>query len=296
MGSAAPVVLPRRFTIAAWISFLANILIVGTGGAVRLTGSGLGCPTWPTCVGSSVVSTPEMGIHGIIEFGNRTLTGVLLIAALVVLVFTWRVRKQRRDLWALARIVLLGIIAQAIVGGITVLVKLNPTIVGFHYIVSLILVCITAAYLVRLRAAPGKRELVVPARYAILAHLTSAAIAITVTFGVLTTGAGPHSGDPNAGRNGFNAEFLQHVHSWPAYASLAGAVALVLWSLRGAPAVRNWSLAVLGVIGVQIVVGLWQARTGLPILLVGIHMVLAVVLAAVMTVLIMKLKQPATAD
>ena len=292
MGSAASVQLPRRIWIAGWISFLANVLIVGTGGAVRLTGSGLGCPTWPTCDGTNIVTTPEMGIHGLIEFGNRALTGVLGIAALAVIVLLWRTRRQRRDLWTLALLVLAGIVAQAIVGGITVLVKLNPLIVGFHYVVSLVLVCIAAAFLVRMRTAPGPRERAVPQRFALLTHLTSAAVAITVTFGVLTTGAGPHSGDAAAGRNGFNAEFLQHVHAWPAYATFAGVLVLWLWSLRAAPQLRGWTGALLGVVLVQIAVGLWQARTGLPVLLVGIHMVLAVILAAVMTVVIMGLKRP----
>lgn len=290
MGSST--VVRRRVFVTGWISFIANVLIVGTGGAVRLTGSGLGCPTWPTCDGSSIVTTPEMGIHGIIEFGNRTLTGVLTIAALAVIWAVWSLRKSRRDLWIMAIIVLAGIIAQAIVGGITVWLGLNPLIVGFHYLVSLALVCVTAAFLVRAGTEPGPRALAVSPTFARIAHLTSAAVAITVTVGVLTTGAGPHSGDVNAGRNGFNAELLEHIHAWPAYATAIGALALFAGSFRFATHLRGWTAALLGVVLVQVGVGLWQARTGLPALLVGIHMVLAVLLAAAMTVVILKLKRP----
>lgn len=293
MATAASVQVRRRVIVTGWISFVVNVLIVGTGGAVRLTGSGLGCPTWPTCDGTSVVTTPEMGWHGLIEFGNRTLTGVLIIAALAVIWAIWDVRRVRRDLWTLALIVLGGIVAQAIVGGVTVWLGLNPVIVGFHYLVSLVLVCVTAAFLVRSTTAAGPRTLAVNPGFARLAHLTSAMVAITVTVGVLTTGAGPHSGDANAGRNGFNAELLEHVHAWPAYATFIGALALFLGSFRYAPQLRGWSAALLGVVLVQIAVGLVQARSGLPPVLVGIHMVLAVLLAAAMTVVLLKLKRPA---
>ena len=97
----------RRVRVAAWLSFLAEVLIIGTGGAVRLTGSGLGCPTWPTCTAESIVNTPEMGIHGFIEFGNRTLTGLVGILAIIVLVFVLKMRRERRDLFVLALVVVL---------------------------------------------------------------------------------------------------------------------------------------------------------------------------------------------
>lgn len=291
MGSATSPI-RRRVFVAGWLSFIVNVLIVGTGGAVRLTGSGLGCPTWPTCDGNSIVTTPEMGVHGIIEFGNRTLTGLLILAALAVIWTIWGIRKERHDLWVLSLIVLGGIIAQAVVGGVTVWMGLNPIIVGFHYIASLVLVCVTAAFLVRASTVPGPRELAVSPTFARIAHLTSAAVAITVTVGVLTTGAGPHSGDANAGRNGFNAEFLAHIHAWPGYFTLLGALALFAGSFRYAKQLRSWTGALLGVVLIQVAVGLWQARAGLPALLVGIHMVLAVLLAAAMTVVLLKLKKP----
>ena len=284
---------PRLLRVVAWLSFLAETLIIGTGGAVRLTGSGLGCPTWPTCTADSLVATPEMGIHGVIEFGNRTLTGLVGILALAVVILVWRMRRTRRDLFVLALIVLGGVVAQAIVGGITVLTGLNPFIVGFHYVVSLILVCVCAAFLVRLDEPGGARVRVVPAWYARLTHLTTGVLALTIAFGVLTTGAGPHSGDAAAGRNGFNAEILEHVHAWPGYALLALTVTLAVVAWRRGLPTRTWVGVLLAAETVQILVGLYQARNGLPELAVGVHMVLAALTAAAMTVVVLRLKAPA---
>lgn len=291
-----PRTVDRRVRVFAWLSFVAEVLIIATGGAVRLTGSGLGCPTWPTCTAESLVNTPEMGIHGVIEFGNRTLTGLVGILALLVVVLVWRMRAQRRDLFVLSLIVVGGVIAQAIVGGITVLTGLNPFIVGFHYVASLVLVCVCAAFLVRMNAAPGPRERAVPRWYAITTHVTTLALAVTIVFGVLTTGAGPHSGDADAGRNGFNAEVLEHVHAWPGYILFALVLTLtvVAW-MRHLPT-RTWSTTLLAVVLVQVAVGLYQARNGLPEFAVGVHMVLAALAAATMTVLVLHLKAPRRAD
>lgn len=285
-----------RIRVFAWLSFIAQTTIIATGGAVRLTGSGLGCPTWPTCTADSLVPTDELSYHSLIEFGNRLMTGVVGIVALVLFVLVWRIRRERRDLFVLAFIVGAGIIAQAIVGGITVWTGLNPFIVGFHYVSSLLLVCVCAAFIVRMGAAPGPRELAVPGWYAGLTHATTAVLALTIVFGVLTTGAGPHSGDAASGRNGFEAELLEHVHAWPGYALLALTVVLLIaaWRLQ-LPTVR-WTAVLLGVEFVQIAVGLYQARNGLPPLAVGVHMVLAALTAAAMTVVVLRLKRPVTAD
>jgi cytochrome c oxidase assembly protein subunit 15 len=286
----------RRIRVFAWLSFLAEVTIIGTGGAVRLTGSGLGCPTWPTCTAESLVPTPEMGIHGIIEFGNRTMTGLVGIIAAILLVLVLKLRHERRDLYVLAVVVLGGVAAQAIVGGITVLTGLNPFIVGFHYVASLALVCVTAAFLVRMSQPPGRRVRAVARWQAVLTHLTTLAMALTIAFGVLTTGAGPHSGDAAVGRNGFNAELLEHVHAWPGYALLGLTIALVIaaWRSRAAaPLLLRWTVILLGVELVQIAVGLYQARNGLPELAVGAHMVLAALAAATMTVVVLHLRKPA---
>ncbi len=122
----SPIVL-RRISLA---SLVANIGIVVTGGAVRLTASGLGCPTWPRCTDDSYVNTPEMGINGTIEFGNRLLTFVVGFLALAALISALLQSPRRRSLIRLAALVFLGIPAQAVIGGITVLTDLNPWVVG----------------------------------------------------------------------------------------------------------------------------------------------------------------------
>ncbi|MET0161879.1 MAG: COX15/CtaA family protein [Microbacteriaceae bacterium] len=281
----------RRIGVFAWLSGIAELLIIATGGAVRLTGSGLGCPTWPTCTAESIVNTPEMGIHGVIEFGNRTLTGLVGILAIVVLLLVLRIRRERRDLFVLAAIVLGGVVAQALVGGVTVLTGLNPFIVGFHYVASVSLVAVCAAFLARRVEPAGVRERAVPKPFAILTHVTTLVLAVTIVFGVLTTGAGPHSGDSASVRNGFDAQLLEHVHAWPGYTLLALTVVLTIAAWRGALPVRRWITALLLVELVQIAVGLYQARNGLPELAVGVHMVLAAVTAAVMVVVVLRLKR-----
>ncbi|GGR25128.1 heme A synthase [Agromyces mediolanus] len=284
--------IPTSLRIFAWLSFIAETTIIATGGAVRLTGSGLGCPTWPTCTPGSLVPTEELSYHSLIEFGNRLMTGVVGIIALVVVLLVWRLRRERRDLWVLSLVVIGGIVAQAIVGGITVWTGLNPFIVGFHYVSSLVLVCITAAFLARLDAVPGPRELAVPRWYAILTHVTTLVMAVSIAFGVLTTGAGPHSGDSEAGRNGFEAEILEHIHAWPGYLLLALTVVLaVVAGIRKLPTLK-WTLVLLAAELVQVGVGLYQARNGLPVLAVGIHMVLAALTAAALTLVVLHLKRP----
>lgn len=338
--------------VFAWLSFLAEVLIIGTGGAVRLTGSGLGCPTWPRCTADSIVPTPEMGIHGVIEFGNRTLTGLvgilalavvigiivrtggrralpptlwfalggilgagaavalgialdipagplangtLLVAVIAAAVRSVRTTPTRRDLVVLAWLVLIGVVAQALVGGITVLTGLNPFIVGFHYVVSVGLVCITAAFLVRMNRPDLPRVSAVAPWLRWTARGAVAALVVTIVFGILTTGAGPHSGDPNAGRSGFDAELLEHIHAWPSYVLFALTVAFVIgaWRQRDrTPLLAGWSITLLVAELVQIAVGLFQARNGLPILAVGIHMVLAALTAAAMTAVVLHLSRP----
>ncbi|PKI93088.1 heme A synthase [Actinomycetales bacterium SN12] len=345
-----PTTIGRRLRVFAWLSFIAEVLIIGTGGAVRLTGSGLGCSEWPLCTPESLVPILEVqGVHGAIEFGNRVMTGVVGLLALAVLMLTlhvisgrrlvvravWfalggivagiavyvvasaldlpsaalmsavlllavlvgaadslRQTTQRRDLAVLAWVVLVGVMAQAVVGGFAVISSLNPFIVGFHYTVSLLLVCVTALFLVRLGAEPGPRAAAVPLWFSITAHVTGLALALTIIFGVLTTGSGPHSGDGEILRQGFDASILAHVHSWPGYvlAALVLVLAVSAWALRLPP--RRWTLVLILAILVQVGVGVLQARTGLPPVLIGIHMVLAALSAATYTVLVTKLKKP----
>lgn len=288
--------LPRFLPFAAWASFVLNVLIIATGGAVRLTGSGLGCTDWPLCTPGSLVPTEEMGIHGLIEFGNRTISGPLLLAALGVLLLGWKLRSRRRDLFVLSWIVLGLVLLQAFVGGVIVWESLAAVLVGFHYTVSLIIVCLTAAYLVRMYEPGGVRERAVPRGFAMLTHLTTLGMAVVIIIGVVTTGSGPHSGDDDVIRNGFDASLLAHLHAWPGYVTLALVVLATAWALSKNLRPARWFVALLVVLVVQILVGVYQARNGLPPLVVGIHMVLATLTASAMTVAVLRLKKPVAVE
>jgi len=205
---------PKRLGLYAWLSLISQILIVVTGGVVRLTGSGLGCPTWPKCTEDSLVTVPEMGIHGIIEFANRLLTFALALIALLTIVTVFRSGElsKRLALRFPAIALLLGIPAQAVLGGFTVLTKLNPWLVGAHFVLSGIMIAIASMLLFRTYNLGGDRQ---SSKLRALAALTLVVGWIAVLVGVLVTGAGPHSGDAESVRNGLDLETWQHYHSYP---------------------------------------------------------------------------------
>lgn len=278
--------LDRRVRFFAWASLVSQTLIIGTGGAVRLTESGLGCPTWPRCTEESFVSTPEMGFHGIIEFGNRLLTFVLIIIAIGMFLMVVRQRHNRPELLRLSVILGLGIPAQAVIGGVTVLTNLNPYVVGLHYLLSAVLVGLAAWLLYRVRVGSATRVRQAPRGYRELVVGSLGVLSVSIVVGILVTGSGPHAGDGGAARNGLDSELLQHIHSWPSYTAAGLTLVGLLWTLRaGIPAVsRRARRAAIGAVVLtltQIGVGLYQARNGLPEIFVGIHMVLAAVLVAV---------------
>lgn len=288
--------LPRGLASAAWVSFVLNVLIIATGGAVRLTGSGLGCSEWPLCTPDSLVPTPETGIHGIIEFANRTISGPLLIAAVVVLWLTWRIRSERRDLFVLATLVLVLVIVQALVGAFVVWEELAATLVGFHYTASLIIVAIAAAYLIRMFEGGGSRVSAVPQSFVALSWVMTLGIAIVIVMGVMTTASGPHSGDKNVIREGFDATLMSHLHAWPGYVTLAIMLALTVWAAVKHLRPFTWLAVTLIVFVVQILIGIYQARNGLPPISVGVHMVLAALAGAATTATMLRLYRPITVE
>src|SRR5690606_23462037 len=273
----APVKVSGRSTVSssllrrlALASLIANITIVVTGGAVRLTGSGLGCPTWPRCTADSYVPTPEVGIHGAIEFGNRLMTGVLGIIAIAGLVAAIRHRPRRRSLVWLAASILLGIAVQGVVGGITVWTSLHPSMVGIHFILSMALILAAYAFWRRVDEPDGPVRLLVPGPLRALTWLMVAVSAAVIVVGVAVTGSGPHSGDPTAPRNGLDPEAVSQVHADLAFLLIGLSVGLWL-ALRAAGARRTARAAgVLVVVELaQGVVGFAEYFTGLPRLLVG---------------------------
>lgn len=277
-----PVSITRYVRVIAWISLVFQVVIVVTGGAVRLTASGLGCPQWPTCDGASVITTPEMGIHGVIEFTNRTLTFGLVIVAIAAFLSVWRLRRERKDLFWLTLWIGLGIPVQAVIGGISVWMKLNPYVVGLHFVVSMALIVLATLFV--LRSHRKSSTFLLPSALTPWVWLVASLQVTTVILGILTTGSGPHAGDANAPRNNLDPATMDHLHSVPAYATIALTVVLVIISaLRGIRAVRYPLTALLSLNVVQAAVGISQSRLGLPVGLVAIHMLLASVIVSVAT-------------
>ena len=276
----------------AWATLVANVGIILTGGAVRLTGSGLGCPTWPRCTEESFVPTGELQIHSAIEFGNRMLTFVLTAVAIATLVVVWR--SSRPDLRRLALVLALGIPAQAVIGGITVLTDLNPWIVAGHLLISLAMVSLAVLLLWRLdRPVPDEVPGVMPR----LALATYAASWAVLYIGTVVTGAGPHAGDADAPRNGLDTEQLSQAHADLVFLLLGLTIACVMVA-RGP--VRTAAATLLVVELAQGVVGFVQYFLDLPIALVALHLLGAALVAAYATRLLLVAREipskPVTAD
>jgi heme a synthase len=265
-------------------SLVSQIVIVVTGGAVRLTGSGLGCPDWPHCTDGSLATTPEMGLHGAIEFGNRLLTfvlGTIAAATLLAILRTLRSRRPRRDLVLPAAVLLSGVPAQAVIGGITVWTDLNPWVVMLHFMCSAGLVGV-ATVLVR---RSGRPLGAVPPRLGSpwlerLALATLVAAGGVVHLGTVVTASGPHAGDPDARRTGLDLATVTHLHADAVFLLVGLSVGLYAASRAlGSPGrLTRAAAALLVVEGVQGLVGVTQYRLELPELLVGLHMLGAALL------------------
>jgi cytochrome c oxidase assembly protein subunit 15 len=289
LASKLPVTVDSTVRRLAVLSLIGQTVLVVTGGAVRLTASGLGCPTWPRCTSNSLVNTPEMGIHGFIEFGNRLLTFALAAVAVLMLVYLWNLRKERKDLFLLALGLLASIPAQAVIGGITVLTQLNPWVVGLHFLVSMALVVFAMLLVNRAYGRTGQfRTLPLTSLPGVLRPVMTAVAlfsAIAVMLGVVVTGAGPHAGDANAPRNDLDWDLFSHIHAVPAYLVTAGTLlAVYLVFRRGISGTfRTAVLMLLGVTVLQAVIGFTQYYNGIPALLVGAHMLGAALLMAAAT-------------
>nr|WP_088997528.1 COX15/CtaA family protein [Micromonospora echinaurantiaca] len=274
----------RRLALA---SIIANVGIVVTGGAVRLTASGLGCPTWPRCTDASYVATSEMGVHGAIEFGNRLLTfAVGIIAAAVVLAVLLH-RPRRPGLLPLAVAVLFGIPAQAVIGGFTVLSNLNPWVVGLHFLASMVVIAAAYALWRRIKDPDAPAVPVVPAPLRALTLLTTLASAAVLVVGTWVTGSGPHAGDQGAKRNGLDPETISQVHADGVFLLIGLSVALI-FAFRAVGARRAERAAVV-LVAVELgqgLIGFVQYFTHLPAVLVGAHMLgSCLVLLAMLSVL-----------
>ncbi|MGO1263707.1 MAG: COX15/CtaA family protein [Brevibacterium sp.] len=276
-----------RIRIAAWAMLIAQGGIIFTGGIVRLTGSGLGCSDWPKCTPDSLVATREMGIHGAIEFGNRLLAVALAMLGVLILIMLWRARKRRPDLFWLNLGLLAIVPVQAVVGGITVWTKLNPWVVAGHFVPSAIAVGV-AAYFVRRTYDTGVRlETKAPAPLPVLGWIILALTAVIVFFGVLTTGAGPHSGSTISTRNGLDNVWITRAHAFPVWLLVIVTVIGLVLALRRGQATMVRTLTVLLIVELaQGLIGYVQYFTGVPVPLVALHMIgLSATIAASVAVL-----------
>lgn len=285
--------------------FIANLIaqmaIVVTGAIVRLTGSGLGCPTWPECVEGSYTPTarqPEAW-HKYVEFGNRMLTFALVVLAIAAIIAALVDRRHRRAagaparpviLW-LAMIPILGTVAQAVLGGITVLTGLHPATVASHFLLSLAIEAGCVALVVR-SGDPGDQPIVMLVRREVraLSWVLIAVSAVVVTMGTIVTGSGPHSGDANSeNRFSFDPRMVSWLHADIVLLFLGLLIALLLaLRLTDAPTAarrRAWLLFIIAV--TQGFVGYLQYFTGLPILAVTVH-VTGAVLIWVFTLLLLQ--------
>ncbi len=278
----------RRAVIA---SLVVNILIVVSGGVVRLTGSGLGCPTWPRCTEESFVPHGELGIHGAIEFGNRMVT--FLLAAVAIATYVIARKYGRRALTRLALVLALGVPAQALIGGVTVLTDLNPWIVAFHLLVSLAMIGVAVTMLRRLDEGDGPARPLVPDAIVWLVRLTFVAGWLTLYVGTVVTGSGPHAGDINSPRNGLDPRALSQLHTDVVFLLLGLTIAAVL-ALRAvdAPASARRAAAILLTVELaQGVIGFTQYYLDLPIALVALHLLGAALTSAALTWLLVNVRE-----
>ncbi|MFI5624937.1 heme A synthase [Nocardioides sp. NPDC051685] len=254
-------------------NLVANIGIVVTGGVVRLTGSGLGCPTWPKCTEESYVAHEALGINGVIEFGNRLLTYVLAAIAIAVVVAVWN---RRGVIRRLAVVIALGIPLQGVIGGITVLTQLNPYVVALHLLASMAMVGLCVWLLDELRSP---ERFAAPGAVRVAALVTLAVGWLSLWLGTVVTGSGPHSGDLDSRRTGLDPALVSHLHAYAVYA-LVAATLVTLWLGRKHAYVRRVTIVLLVIELGQGLIGWVQYLTDLPVLLVGFHMLGAALISA----------------
>jgi cytochrome c oxidase assembly protein subunit 15 len=267
---------PRTVQRSALSALVMAVIIVGTGGAVRLTGSGLGCPTWPKCTDESLTTTSEMGFHGVIEFGNRLLTYVLCAAVGWAIIAARSEKPYRRSLTRLGWAQFWVVMGNAILGGIVVLVGLNPYTVAAHFLLSTALIAVATLMWQRTREGDAAPRPLVGASVQQLVWVLTGVTVLLIAVGTVVTGAGPHAGDSSeVPRMPFDWETVSKAHAVLAWVVVT--LTFALWFVLKAvdapkgPLARTRDLFL--ILLAQGVIGYVQYFTDLPEVLVGVHMV-----------------------
>jgi len=278
---------PERYALIARIALVFLTLIVLTGAAVRVMGSGLGCPTWPKCTAGSLYT--ELHLHGVIEFGNRLLTSFVGFAALAAFVGAFRRRPFRRDLVWLSLLLPLGVVSQAVLGGFTVLYDLAPGFVMSHYLLSMLILVACVALDWRAHHEPGELAAADPDDRLLTRGVWALVPlgAITIFVGTAATAAGPHAGGAGTGdvikrltfKGADTLRFVVEQHA--RLATLLGIVAVALWVLARRRGVTSQARAPLTwlclLLAAQGVIGGAQYALELPAEIVWVHVTLAAV-------------------
>ena len=273
---------PEAYARIATVSFVLLVAIILSGAAVRLTGSGLGCPTWPECNGRFL--TTELDFHGAVEYGNRLVTGLVGIAVIAAALLALRRRPFRRDLLWLSLLLPLGVVGQIALGALVVEQDLPPELVMQHFLLSQLLVAASFALMWRARRVEDDSVATEPRRNVLATRAIVPVTAFVLVLGTITTGAGPHPGthgDQVAKRFVFEGgDTLRFMYEWHGrFSTFLGLCAVGLWLyLRrndARPALRRAVTTLCLLIAAQGAVGLIQWASELPAGLVWVHIVLA---------------------
>jgi cytochrome c oxidase assembly protein subunit 15 len=262
---------PRGFLLLSRITLATIVLNVATGAAVRLSDSGLGCPDWPTCAHQRL--TPPSSIHPRIEFANRVVVLVLVLACGATYVASFLRRPGRRDLRWLSGGLVIGVLGEAVFGAVVVYTKLNAYVVMTHFMIGIALLTVSVLLCLRSAHGPGRGTLAVSRGALVLTRAYLVLLTVAVAAGTATTGAGPHAGGKGAKRVDVGLSDMSRTHAETVWVTAVLLLVLlyVLWKTDAPARIQQSGRILLGAMAVQGFVGYTQYITHLPRLLVGIH-------------------------
>ncbi len=262
---------PRPFLLLCRLTLATVVLNVVTGAAVRLSDSGLGCPDWPTCAQRHL--TPPLSLHPVIEFGNRMVVTILVVACAATVLASFRRRPVRTDLRWLSVGLILGVLGEAVLGAYVVYSKLNAYVVMVHFMVGMALLAVAVVLTLRAGHGAGRGTLTVTRGALWLTRVLVGLLVLVLAAGAATTGAGPHAGGKGAKRIPIGLEDMTRIHAEIVITSALVLLALlwVLWRTNAPSHVQDSGRILLGAMIVQGVIGYTQFFTHLPAVLVGIH-------------------------